>query len=66
MDLVFDLPEEIARVAEYSREKKLAEAHAQRPAELAVRAAKSAYEPWVEPDTARVMGLSKQCAVSWS
>ncbi|GIH59791.1 hypothetical protein [Microbispora siamensis] len=58
---VFDLPEEVAGVvAEYSREKELAEAHTKRAMELAVKAAKVLTSHWSEPDTARVMGLSKQ------
>lgn len=58
---VFDLPEDVAGVvAEYSREKGLAEVHAKRAAELAVKAAKVLTSHWSEPDTARVMGLSKQ------
>ncbi|GAA1638606.1 hypothetical protein GCM10009733_039690 [Nonomuraea maheshkhaliensis] len=61
VEFVFDLPEEIAEVvAEYSRERKLAEAHTRRAAELAVKAAKVLTSHWSEPDTARVMGLSKQ------
>ncbi|MEU8354390.1 hypothetical protein AB0C27_00140 [Nonomuraea sp. NPDC048882] len=61
VEFVFDLPEGIAGVvAEYSRERKLAEAHTQRAAELAVKAAKVLTSHWSEPDTARVMGLSKQ------
>jgi hypothetical protein len=47
-------------VAEYHREKELAEAHARRAAELAVTAAKALTSHWSEPDTARVVGLSKQ------
>ncbi|GAA2205781.1 hypothetical protein GCM10009850_012390 [Nonomuraea monospora] len=58
---VFDLPEEVAgMVAEYYHEKELAEAHTKRAAELAVRVAKTLTDHWSEPDTARVMGLSKQ------
>ncbi|MEV4580180.1 hypothetical protein AB0K16_43730 [Nonomuraea jabiensis] len=61
VDLVFDLPEDLAGVvAEYHREKELAEAHAERAAELAVTVAKTLTNHWSEPDTARVMGLSKQ------
>lgn len=61
VDFVFDLPEEVAAVvSEYHREKELAEAHTRRAAELAVRAAKALTSHWSEPDTARVMGLSKQ------
>ncbi|MFG1943185.1 hypothetical protein [Nonomuraea sp. NPDC048826] len=58
---VFDLPEHVAEVVtEYRHEKELAEAHAKRAAELAVKAAKVLTSHWSEPDTARVMGLSKQ------
>jgi hypothetical protein len=61
VDFVFDLPEEVAAVvSEYHREKELAEAHTRRAAELAVKAAKALTSHWSEPDTARVMGLSKQ------
>ncbi|MGP3915059.1 hypothetical protein [Nonomuraea sp. 10N515B] len=61
VDFVFDLPEDVAGlVAEYHHEKELAEAHARRAAELAVTAAKALTSHWSEPDTARVMGLSKQ------
>ncbi|WP_432871361.1 hypothetical protein [Microbispora rosea] len=61
VEFTFDLPAEVAEVvAEYSREKELAEAHTKRAAELAVRAAKMLTSHWSEPDTARVMGLSKQ------
>ncbi|MGW6498480.1 hypothetical protein [Nonomuraea angiospora] len=61
VELVFDLPEDLAGVvAEYHREKELAEAHAKRAAELAVQVAKTLTSHWSEPDTARVMGLSKQ------
>ncbi|GAA1521945.1 hypothetical protein GCM10009677_63740 [Sphaerisporangium rubeum] len=61
VEFVFDLPAEAAEVvAEYSREKELAEAHTKRAAELAVKAAKVLTSHWSEPDTARVMGLSKQ------
>ncbi|MFG1706922.1 hypothetical protein ACFLIM_27390 [Nonomuraea sp. M3C6] len=61
VEFVFDLPEDVAVVvAEYHREKKLAEAHTKRTAELAVKAAKALTSHWSEPDTARVMGLSKQ------
>ncbi|MGW0808266.1 hypothetical protein [Nonomuraea sp. NPDC002799] len=61
VEFVFDLPEDVAGVmAEYSRAKELAEAHTKRAAELAVKAAKVLTKHWSEPDTARVMGLSKQ------
>ncbi|NJP97210.1 hypothetical protein HCN51_48640 [Nonomuraea sp. FMUSA5-5] len=61
VEFVFDLPEEVAgMVAEYHHEKELAEAHAKRAAELAVTVAKKLTSHWSEPDTARVMGLSKQ------
>jgi hypothetical protein len=61
VEFVFDLPEDVAAVvAEYSCEKELAEAHAKRAGELAVKAAKVLTSHWSEPDTARVMGLSKQ------
>jgi hypothetical protein len=61
VDFVFDLPEDVAVVvAEYHREKELAEAHSKRAAELAVKTAKVLTSQWSEPDTARVMGLSKQ------
>ncbi|MEV0389808.1 hypothetical protein [Nonomuraea sp. NPDC050643] len=61
VEFVFDLPEDVAEVVtEYRREKELAEAHGRRAAELAVKAAKVLTSHWSEPDTARVMGLSKQ------
>jgi hypothetical protein len=61
VDFAFDLPEDVAVVvAEYHREKELAEAHSKRAAELAVKTAKVLTSQWSEPDTARVMGLSKQ------
>ncbi|MEW9547932.1 hypothetical protein [Nonomuraea sp. NPDC050783] len=61
VEFVFDLPEDVAGVvAEYHRQKELAEAHARRAAELAVKTAKALTRHWSEPDTARVMGLSKQ------
>ncbi|GGP15255.1 hypothetical protein LDL08_26005 [Nonomuraea glycinis] len=61
VEFVFDLPGHVAGVVtEYRREKELAEAHAKRAAELAVKAAKVLTSHWSEPDTARVMGLSKQ------
>ncbi|GGO78028.1 hypothetical protein [Nonomuraea cavernae] len=61
VEFVFDLPDDVAMlVAEYSHEKELAEAHTKRAAELAVKAAKVLTSHWSEPDTARVMGLSKQ------
>ncbi|GAA3256767.1 hypothetical protein [Nonomuraea helvata] len=61
VELVFDLPEDLAGVvAEYHREKELAEAHTKRAAELAVKVAKTLTSHWSEPDAARVMGLSKQ------
>ncbi|MEU7745325.1 hypothetical protein [Nonomuraea sp. NPDC049158] len=61
VEFVFDLPGDVAvLVAEYSHERELAEAHAKRAAELAVKTAKALTSHWSEPDTARVMGLSKQ------
>ncbi|MGN9844342.1 hypothetical protein ACTMTI_40080 [Nonomuraea sp. H19] len=61
VEFVFDLPEDVAGVvAEYHREKELAEAHTKRAAELAVKVAKALTSHWSEPDTARVMGMSKQ------
>ncbi|MFG1696439.1 hypothetical protein [Nonomuraea sp. NPDC049309] len=42
------------------REKELAETHAKRAAELAVKTVKALTGHWSEPDTARLMGLSKQ------
>ncbi|MFB4283216.1 MULTISPECIES: hypothetical protein [unclassified Nonomuraea] len=61
VEFVFDLPAEVAGVvAEYHREKELAEAHTKRAAELAVKVAKTLTSHWSEPDTARVMGMSKQ------
>ncbi|TMR96417.1 hypothetical protein [Nonomuraea basaltis] len=61
VEVIFDLPVDVADVVtEYRREKELAEAHAKRAAELAVKAAKVLTSHWSEPDTARVMGLSKQ------
>lgn len=61
MDFVFDLPDDVADlVAEYHREKELSEVHARRAAELAVKVAKTLTRQWSEPDTARVMGISKQ------
>ncbi|MEV4802265.1 hypothetical protein AB0K18_19805 [Nonomuraea sp. NPDC049421] len=61
VDFVFDLPEDLAvMVRDYHREKELAEAHAKRAAELAAKTAKALTSHWSEPDTARLMGLSKQ------
>ncbi|MEU6728385.1 hypothetical protein ABZ917_32155 [Nonomuraea wenchangensis] len=61
VEFTFDLPEEVAGVvAAYHRQKELAETHARRAAELAVEAAKTLTSHWSEPDTARLMGLSKQ------
>jgi len=61
VDFVFDLPEDVADlVAEYHREKELTEVHAKRAAEPAVKVAKTLTRQWSEPDTARVMGISKQ------
>jgi hypothetical protein len=61
VEFVFDLPADVAGlVAEYHREKELAEAHTKRAAELAAKAAKVLTSHWSEPDTARVMGMSKQ------
>ncbi|MEV1243542.1 hypothetical protein ACIBO2_10250 [Nonomuraea sp. NPDC050022] len=61
VEFVFDLPEDVAvLVAENSHERELAEPHAKRAAELAVKTAKALTSHWSEPDTARVMGLSKQ------
>lgn len=61
VEFVFDLPEDVAGlVAEYHRERELAEAHVRRAGALAVEVAKTLTDHWSEPDTARVMGVSKQ------
>ncbi|WP_214320812.1 hypothetical protein [Nonomuraea sediminis] len=61
VELSFDLPEELSDlVSEYQREKRLAEAHTRKAAELARRAATALTGLWSEPDTARILGISKQ------